>query len=597
MLCSIKKNKSATPPTKSSRQLHLDGLPTVCFLLLSLLSSAHLAFLVGQKVRHALLSPVGVTPEQYPAKAAPLDMVDEMIQSAEKSARLPSGQHLFIDIQHVNANFLTSEHLLSEAIVAFVEEKQLAMLSYHCHPLEATTASGGVTCVGIMHDGHMSLHTWPNHGVIELDLFTSSSSGDDLIPMLPLIKRLFAIPTTTTTTSYDIESFTIRTNQEKPKFHWGHKLRGFRQGFLNYQRDKNPYDQELGQDILRRRDFDHKKLLVSTKTSYQHVDIYELLHPKGTAYAALGKKSPLSTTTTDDDETLSQQDGLNEYYKVGLDRALFIDGVLQSSLYGESAYHEALVHPALLSHPDPRRVAIITQFIESLYDGLTEDGIMVAQVGAIPQDSDPPDELSHFYNRAHMLNKLEEVGFQSIHVYDEGHCHFYTPWQFIVAFKDSRLRENWYRNSAEIDIELHQRLHRTKSGKPALRFFDGSTMMNYQTPPKVVESNHCRKGGTALECHDSSSEVKYRRSRSVVLAVEGSASNAVLNFHGMSDDELPTVALIEGGCNGTLTHVDLHKIPVYSPVSDRHIRVNSVCRDLSSYDMLSSYLASAGEHS
>ena len=35
------------------------------------------------------------------------------------------------------------------------------------------------------------------------------------------------------------------------------------------------------------------------------------------------------------------------------------DGVLQSSLYGETAYHEALVHPAMISHPNPRRVAII----------------------------------------------------------------------------------------------------------------------------------------------------------------------------------------------------------------------------------------------
>ena len=31
----------------------------------------------------------------------------------------------------------------------------------------------------------------------------------------------------------------------------------------------------------------------------------------------------------------------------------------QSTLYGEAAYHEALVHPSMIAHPNPRRVAII----------------------------------------------------------------------------------------------------------------------------------------------------------------------------------------------------------------------------------------------
>ena len=41
------------------------------------------------------------------------------------------------------------------------------------------------------------------------------------------------------------------------------------------------------------------------------------------------------------------------------DRLLFMGGVLQSRRIGDSAYHEALVHPALFSHPNPKRIAII----------------------------------------------------------------------------------------------------------------------------------------------------------------------------------------------------------------------------------------------
>ena len=41
------------------------------------------------------------------------------------------------------------------------------------------------------------------------------------------------------------------------------------------------------------------------------------------------------------------------------DRVLFLDGWLQSTLFFEAQYHEALVQPALFAHPNPKRVAIV----------------------------------------------------------------------------------------------------------------------------------------------------------------------------------------------------------------------------------------------
>ena len=41
------------------------------------------------------------------------------------------------------------------------------------------------------------------------------------------------------------------------------------------------------------------------------------------------------------------------------------------------------------------------------------------------------------------------------------------------------LKTRWYRTAAEIESELHQRLHKTTSGKPPLRYFDGSVMESY----------------------------------------------------------------------------------------------------------------------
>ncbi|MCH8049049.1 methyltransferase domain-containing protein, partial [Patescibacteria group bacterium] len=63
-----------------------------------------------------------------------------------------------------------------------------------------------------------------------------------------------------------------------------------------------------------------KKKLFSTKTKYQKLDIFDT----------------------------------EEY-----GRMLFLDDMIQLSTKHEATYHEMLVHPALLSHPDPKDVLII----------------------------------------------------------------------------------------------------------------------------------------------------------------------------------------------------------------------------------------------
>ena len=57
--------------------------------------------------------------------------------------------------------------------------------------------------------------------------------------------------------------------------------------------------------------------------------------------------------------------------------------------------------------------------IESLYNGLTESGILVVQLGEANSVFSPADEVGQYENRAIMMEKLEEVGFKSMHVYGE----------------------------------------------------------------------------------------------------------------------------------------------------------------------------------
>ncbi|MFP3236993.1 MAG: spermidine synthase, partial [Vulcanisaeta sp.] len=42
-----------------------------------------------------------------------------------------------------------------------------------------------------------------------------------------------------------------------------------------------------------------------------------------------------------------------------LGKALILDGKTQSTLYDEFIYHESLVHPAMITHPNPKKVLIL----------------------------------------------------------------------------------------------------------------------------------------------------------------------------------------------------------------------------------------------
>jgi hypothetical protein len=120
---------------------------------------------------------------------------------------------LMVDIKNVNGVFLNSEHLLSRAMVDVVNEAELTLLSYHCHGL----TPAGVSCVGILLHNYISFHTWPVEGVITFDLCSAGSKS--ILPVLPIIERLFGVPRIPSHPGQVVES---------PEYRWAHKMRGFR---------------------------------------------------------------------------------------------------------------------------------------------------------------------------------------------------------------------------------------------------------------------------------------------------------------------------------------------------------------------------------
>lgn len=137
----------------------------------------------------------------------------------------------------------------------------------------------------------------------------------------------------------------------------------------------------------------------------------------------------------------------------------------------------------------------------------------------------------------------------SLHVYDESHCAFDAPWTLLVALKDPKARENWYRNPAEIELQLQKRILPTRSGGSSLRFFDGATMSSYQVPPSVFQAVHCRQEDTPEDCKRTmrldnapgSNETVVKDVYDPFFERHNRDNMAVHKIHGWEDVRLVTV--------------------------------------------------------
>jgi spermidine synthase len=232
----------------------------------------------------------------------------------------PAGQHLLVDLKNVDKEFLNSEERLAAAIVEVIKEGGLTLLSYHCHAL----VPSGVSCVGVLLESHISLQTWPEEGVITIDLFTCGSA-----PLIPVIPKL-------------IELFGIGDNVQSQ---WSHSLRGFRDG----ERHILDNQSDLAVWVLSPLEMYKKENIVSVKSPIQQIDIWDIVEL---------------------DATPSHEDALKHNLQPGdprwltpelasPDRLLFLDGTLQAMAKSGPVFREAIVHPAMFAHPNPKNVVIV----------------------------------------------------------------------------------------------------------------------------------------------------------------------------------------------------------------------------------------------
>jgi len=59
------------------------------------------------------------------------------------------------------------------------------------------------------------------------------------------------------------------------------------------------------------------------------------------------------------------------------------------------------------------------KFMQTFFDSLSDDGILAMQLGEAPDWDSADETYSQFKNRAATTRLLEDVGFESIHTYEE----------------------------------------------------------------------------------------------------------------------------------------------------------------------------------
>jgi len=192
----------------------------------------------------------------------------ESHNDTHKRSQLPVGQHFLVDIKNVQASFLDCEKRLAQAMVDAVQSVGLNLLSYHCH----TLVPSGVSCVGVISGSHISFHTWPEEGVITLDLLTSNDDSP-IMNVVSELSRLFGIPKE----GEDGKNETIITE-------WVHELRGFPyHGNNDYEfrpADKTNYlhsKSDLSTWVLSDSSLYSKEQIVSMTSEFNRIDIWDVV--------------------------------------------------------------------------------------------------------------------------------------------------------------------------------------------------------------------------------------------------------------------------------------------------------------------------------
>ena len=216
----------------------------------------------------------------------------------EQRSNVAVGQQLMLDLAACPAEILNNEERMVHAATAIAAELEVDVARVDVTELDPE----GYGLVANWGDSHLTIHTWPKSGDALVNILIADQDNDEnLRELLPLISKLLE------------GNLTISTFSIIPR-----------------GRDVDVFDNDAYSpaEIMTRHQY--KQLISEVQSPFQNVAIWD-------------HHDEMDDTTTK--ETT---------------RSLFLDGVMQSSIYDEYLYHETLVQPAFIaSAVPPKRVLIV----------------------------------------------------------------------------------------------------------------------------------------------------------------------------------------------------------------------------------------------
>ncbi len=89
---------------------------------------------------------------------------------------MPNGKHVVIDIWGCKFDELNDVNAAIRFVEQVVQEADMTMLNLSYKKFQPQ----GLTVVGLLSESHISLHTYPEHGYIAIDLFTCGDHSPEM---------------------------------------------------------------------------------------------------------------------------------------------------------------------------------------------------------------------------------------------------------------------------------------------------------------------------------------------------------------------------------------------------------------------------------
>ena len=84
-------------------------------------------------------------------------------------------RHILFTLKGCNAELLNDESFVRDTVYQASIKCKSSLLALHSHKFDPQ----GVTCVALLAESHISIHTWPENGMAVCDVFTC---GDHTVP-------------------------------------------------------------------------------------------------------------------------------------------------------------------------------------------------------------------------------------------------------------------------------------------------------------------------------------------------------------------------------------------------------------------------------